>query len=121
MSFELTGQLHLKYETEQVSATFKKREFVVRIADNPTYPQFIKMQITQDKCAVLDKYTAGDMVTVSINLNGREWTDPKTQERKYFNSSDAWRINPAVAGSVPPPPPPAFDAESFGNDDDLPF
>jgi len=122
MSFDLTGQLHLKYETEQVTATFKKREFVVRYADNPTYPQFIKFQLVQDKTAELDKFQNGDMVTVSFDLQGREWTDPKTQEKKYFTSLNAWRITGAGAGATPPPPAPEpFDSASFGSDDDLPF
>lgn len=121
MAFELTGQLHLKYETEQVTATFSKREFVVKYADNPTYPQFIKFQLVQDKCAELDKHQNGDMVTVSFDLQGREWTDPKTQEKKYFTSLNAWRLQSAGAATPPPPPAADFDVATFSNDDDLPF
>lgn len=124
MGFELTGQLHVKYETEQVTATFKKREFVVRYSDNPSYPQFVKFQLVQDKTAELDKFQNGDMVAVSFDLQGREWTDPKTQEKKYFTSLNAWRLQAPAGGAgatPPPPPPPAFDSASFGSDDDLPF
>ena len=121
MAFELTGQLHLKYETEQVSATFKKRDFIVKFAENPTYPQFPKFQITQDKCAFLDSYQVGDPITVSFNVEGREWTDPKTQEKKYFTSLNAWRIQPAAGAATPPPPAQDFDVAAFSNDDDLPF
>lgn len=121
MSFDLTGQLHFKYETEQVTATFKKREFVVRYADNPTYPQFIKLQLVQDKAAELDKFQNGDMLTVSFDLQGREWTDPKTAEKRYFTTLNAWRLEvPATAVPVAPVPEP-FDAAAFGSDDDLPF
>lgn len=111
MSFDLTGVLHAKYETEQVSATFKKREFVVRYSDNPSYPQFIKLQLVQDKCSELDKHQPGDAITVSFNLQGREWIDPKTQEKKYFTSLNAWRIvkasatdfaAPVQGGEMPP-------------------
>ena len=122
MSFELTGQLHQVSDTEQVTATFKKRAFVVRYASNPTYPQFVAMQCVQDKCGELDNVLPGATVKVSFDLQGREWTDPKTQERKYFTSLNAWRIVPAPGETLAtPPPPPAFDAASCGSDDDLPF
>lgn len=122
MSFDLTGQLHLKYETEQVTATFKKREFIVRYADNPTYPQFIKLQLVQDKTAELDKFQAGDMITVSFDIQGREWTDPKTAEKRYFTTLNAWKLEvPATAVPVAHNlDPDGFGAGGFG-DDDLPF
>lgn len=121
MSFELTAQLHQVSPTDQVTATFKKRAFVVRYASNPQYPQFVSMQLVQDKCSELDSVAPGTMVTVSFDLQGREWTDPKTNEKKYFTSLNAWRIKPAAPGATPPPPPAAFDAQAFGSDDDLPF
>lgn len=119
MSFELSGVLHAKYETEQVTATFKKREFVVRYANNPSYPQFVKLQLVQDEAAELDKFQPGDAITVSFDLRGREWIDPKTQDKKYFTTLNAWRLQLATSGSATMPQPPAFDAAAA--DDDSPF
>ncbi|HBB24977.1 MAG TPA: hypothetical protein DCZ59_01800, partial [Bacteroidetes bacterium] len=47
-SYEAVGTLHHLTETQQVKDTFKKREFVLEIADG-NYPQHIKFQVTQDR------------------------------------------------------------------------
>ena len=72
--------------TQQVTNTFKKREFVVEYSDNPQYPEFIKFEMIQDKCDLLDGFKVGDELDVHFNLKGRKWTDPKG-EVKYFNSA----------------------------------
>ena len=91
----LIGKLHEKFETQNISATFRKREFVVEYADNPMYPQYIKFQLVQDKCELLDQFEPGTMMDISFNLRGRSWVNPEGQT-KYFNSIDAWRLSPAV-------------------------
>lgn len=129
---EIKAKLHVKYDTEQVTATFKKRRFVVVYAENPMYPQFVEFQLLQDRVSELDKFNPGDMMAVSFDIKGREWRDPKTGDNKYFNSLDAWRLQavtldtPAGApaaggGAYPPPPPPAMDVTAMQSDDDLPF
>lgn len=103
--FKLTGKLKVVNDTVQFSEKFLKREFVV--TDGSTqYPQDIIFQSTQDKCAILDQFTAGDMVQVSFNLRGREWINPQG-EAKYFNSLEAWKIEKVggaaqVSNNVPP-------------------
>jgi len=84
------GKLHLKGETQQISQKFAKREFVIETEDK--YPQKVILQLTQDKCGLLDAYEVGDAVDVDFNLRGREWTPPKG-EVKYFNTLEAWRFN----------------------------
>jgi len=122
MSLTITGKIAQIRQTETTSATFKKRDFWLTFADNPLYPQTIAMQFVQDKCSILDKYAVGQDVTVSFNLQGRTWTDPKTQETKCFNTLSAWKIEPNAAGAATPPPPPAQDFDvTAANDDDLPF
>ncbi|MEM6525692.1 MAG: DUF3127 domain-containing protein [Bacteroidota bacterium] len=85
-------------DTQQVTNTFKKREFVVEYADNPQYPEFIKFELIQDKCDLLNNFNVGDDLDVHFNLKGRKWTDPKG-EVKYFNSLQAWRLE--AASSTP--------------------
>jgi hypothetical protein len=86
------------------------------------------IEFTQDKCDLLNNYTVGDTVKVSINLRGREWTNPQG-ETKYFNSIQGWRIE-KIQSEVSPsqlPPVPASTAfetaSSFTEEehDDLPF
>lgn len=87
---DYTGTLKVKGETQQVTESFKKREFVIT-DEQSQYPQHIQFELTQDKCSLLDKYYAGDEIKVHFNLRGREWVDKEGRTR-YFNSLQAWRI-----------------------------
>jgi translation initiation factor IF-3 len=123
---EVSGKVKVINPVQQVSASFKKRELVVTTEEQ--YPQHIMIEFTQDKCDLLNNYTVGDTVKVSINLRGREWTNPQG-ETKYFNSIQGWRIE-KIQSEVSPsqlPPVPASTAfetaSSFTEEehDDLPF
>lgn len=95
----VTGKIKVINPTQEVSASFKKRELVV--TTNEQCPQHILIEFGQDKCNILDNYKAGQDVEVSINLRGREWINPHG-ETKYFNSVQGWKIN-AVGGSQEQP------------------
>lgn len=84
MSFETTGLLHKVFEQQSKSETFQTREFVIKLDGN--YPQFIKFQLTQDRCDLIDKYKEGDNIKVSFDLRGREWNE------KFFTNLNAWKI-----------------------------
>lgn len=90
MAFEVSGKIYKKFDTVKVSERFQKREFVLEIEDG-AYPQFIKFQMTQDRCSALDPLNEGDAAKVSFNLRGREYTNPKG-EVIFFTNLDAWRI-----------------------------
>lgn len=114
-------------DTQQVSNSFKKREFVLEYAENPQYPEYLKFELIQDKCSVLDSYKVNDEVDVYFNLKGRKWTDPKG-EVKYFNSLQAWKIEGAGNAQSAPPPAANNDMDQMEEpgwisegDDDLPF
>ncbi|MBF03534.1 MAG: hypothetical protein CMP76_09585 [Flavobacterium sp.] len=124
---EVTGRVKVINPVQQVSATFKKRELVVTTEEQ--YPQHIMIEFTQDKTDLLNNYTPGEQVKVSINLRGREWVNPQG-ETKYFNSIQGWRIEKLqpeapVTGQMPPmPAADAFEpATNFNEEehDDLPF
>ena len=127
MAFEVEGKLHRLFPTEQKSASFQAREFVLEVPDG-NYPQLIKFQAVQDRCAMLDNYNEGDRVKVSFDLRGREWNG------KYLTNLNAWRIETAgEAGSTSAPQAGAderFRSDPFpestntpppANMDDLPF
>jgi hypothetical protein len=99
MSNTLTGVIAKIFETKQVSEKFTKRELVINTAEQ--YPQSVILQFTKDKCSVLDNYKEGQTVTLSYNLQGREWVDPKTSEVRYFNTLQAWKIEKADGGPHP--------------------
>ena len=122
---QVKGKLFEIFDTQQVTDTFKKREFVLEYADNPLYPQYVLFQLTQDRVGLLDTFSKGSMIEVEFNLRGRSWKSPQGETR-YFNSLEAWRINPVQAAvetpSAPDPvPPDAIDVTEMGGDDDLPF
>jgi predicted nucleic acid-binding protein len=126
---DITGKLIEKGITQNVTATFTKREFVVEYAENPSYPEYIKFELIQDKCALLDKFEKDQDIKVHFNLKGRKWNDPKDGLTKYFNSLQAWRLETVVAGNAsasnPTESAPANDEDIFGptegDGDDLPF
>lgn len=116
-----------KFDTQEVTSSFKKREFVVEYAENPSYPEFIKFELIQSNCDQLNDLQINDQVNISFNLKGRKWTDPQGNV-KYFNSLQAWRIDRVASSSAqtddtPPPPTQEGDwiKEDFSADDDLPF
>lgn len=125
MAFEIEGKLHKKFETESKTATFQAREFVIYIEDG-NYPQYIKFQLTQDRCSLIDAYNEGDVIKVTFDLRGREWNE------KYFTNLNAWRIEKPVAETSLPEEPPFPEGEVMPEDpnfensadnpiDDLPF
>ena len=138
----IKGKLIEKSETQKITDSFKKREFVIEYAENPMYPEFVKFELIQDRCDLIEPFNLHDEIEIDFNLKGRKWTD-KQGEVKYFNSLQAWKISPiqemAPSPTVPPPAPeqptgdtgtPAPTSEpewlkSSGDgameDDDLPF
>ena len=120
MGLDATGRIHALFEAQQVTERFRKREFVVELADNPRYPQFVQFQLTGDRCENIDGFEVGDEVRVEFSLRGREWTSPKG-DVKYFNSLDVWTLQRAGAGGgfaddeppLPDEPPPGFDDVPF--------
>lgn len=127
---EVQGKIVEIFDTVQVSDNFRKREFVIEYADNPQYPEFLKFECIQDKCALLDEFSVGQEVMVNLNLKGRKWTDPQGNV-KYFNSLQAWRIQPAGNNTASQPSPSASSASSApsnqifsaedDSEEDLPF
>ena len=98
-SFEVVGTLKAKFETQQVSDKYAKREFVIMTDTTTQYPQAINFQLSQDKCGLLDSYNVGEEMKVSFNLRGREWFNPTKNVTQYFNSLEAWRLEKVAAGT----------------------
>jgi len=125
MSFEITGKLHKKFDTENKTDSFQAREFVI-VTENGSYSQYIKFQLVQDRCSLVDDYNEGDMIKVHFDLRGREWNG------KYFTNLNAWRVETGGATETAAPAtaaapasnnnfPTADDSPSMDVDDDLPF
>jgi hypothetical protein len=89
---ETKGKLIEKFETQIVSEKFKKREFVLEIAENPQYPETVKFELQQDKCSLIDLHEIGSELAISFNLRGRAWTNNQGV-KQYFNTLQAWKIS----------------------------
>ena len=127
MGYKAEGKIEKIFETQQKSASFTAREFVIEVEDGQ-YPQMVKFQLVQDKCSLIDDYNEGDKVEVEFDLRGREWNE------KYFTNLQAWRISKAGEGSSDggssggaaksTPPKEADNVGSTASadfDDDIPF
>lgn len=138
MSLEVTGKLLVKYDTQHVNDRFKKREFVLELAEEingNVYTNFAKMQLVQNKCEIIDRFNEGDQVKVSFNIKGNKWE--RDGKVNYITNLDAWRIEAASAGQYSGQNAPSYsnmgnggqpnsDASKFYNPspesvDDLPF
>ena len=122
---EVQGKIKLIGETQEFGSNgFRKREIVVTTAEQ--YPQSIMVEFVQDKTDLLNNFSVGQDVKISINLRGREWTNPQG-EVKYFNSIQGWRIEKIEEGyDAQLPPIPTKEELSSNQDssrepDDLPF
>ncbi len=124
---EVQGKIKKIDETKEYGNNgFRKREVVVTTEEQ--YPQHLAIEFVQDKTDLLNNYSVGQNVKISINLRGREWTNPQG-EVKYFNSIQGWRIEnlqteQGANGAPPVPPAEAFEPADNLNEedhDDLPF
>jgi hypothetical protein len=131
MEFKQSGILIFKDIEKQISETFKTREFVIEVVNenDPKWNDFIKFQLSNDKCSLIDNIAIGAPIEVSFNLRGRKWE--KDGKVSYFNSLDAWRITAQsqMTGSATPVTfnaanavaQPIFKPTAGQQDGDLPF
>jgi|SRR5690554_114203 len=110
---EVKGKIKRISETKQVTDKFKKRELV--LVTQEQYPQLIEIQFVNDMTGVLDNYSEGDNVEISLNLRGREWTTPQG-DVKVFNTLQGWKIK-KQDGEAPQPQADPVQEE----DDNTPF
>ena len=124
MSFEISGNLIVKEDVVEINASFKKREFVIEVINerNTDWNDFIKFQVTQDRCSLVDPLQVGDNIKVTFNVRGRKWE--KDGKVNYFSNLEAWRIEKEEAPLSPDAPLPSYnqaDIPPAGPDEDLPF
>ena len=143
MAFEATGILHHKGDV-QINGKYESCEFVLLIADNPQYPQYVSFKIGNSvdaegnakKVNLMQKFQPGAKVKVNFNLRGRAWNSPQG-ETKYFNTLEVWSIfadngdnsQPQGEHYQPQPQPQvaatqmsaAADIGGMEDSDDLPF
>jgi hypothetical protein len=125
---DITGTIEKIFPVQEVTASFKKREVVIRTEEQ--YPQPLIFEFAQDKTSEPEGYNEGDKVKISFDIRGREWKSPQG-DTKYFISLRGWRLqkeSPAATAhqsrtptEVPNFEMPAADFSIDSADDDLPF
>lgn len=139
MANQITGRIIEIRQTAQIpsksgGSPFKKREFILDATTYDTYTgerseyeNVIPLEFSGDKCAELDRFNQGDVVTVSFILQGRSWTN-QYGEFKRMVSIRCYKIE--ARGGVSQSPqatlaqqqPQNFPPPVDGNvKDDLPF
>ena len=118
MAYDLTGKVKIIQEVKTFDSGFTKREIVV-IVEEGKYPQEINIEFVQDKVALLDNLQAGQEVTVTFDIRGREYNG------RYFNNLQGWKISilgdePVFAAEEQSPVTHIGAGTDFG-DDDIPF
>lgn len=145
MSNQITGRLVYIGQLQEIPSKsggnpFVKREFLLdAITHDPytgersQYENILPLEVSGDKCAELDQFRVGDVITISFALQGREWTNQDGQVKRMVSircyKLEARRSahQPAPIQQPVPQPgpmpqqfPPEVDAN--GNPkDDLPF
>lgn len=120
--YQASGEIRAIMDTQQVTDSFRKREFALEIEDG-RYPQTVKFQLVQDKTELLDDFEVGQQVRVHFNLRGREFTRKTDGSTDYWTNLECWRIEKADDATDQPGPAQDDPADGFfgGSDDDIPF
>lgn len=97
MSNQITGRLVGIGQTVQIpsktgGAPFLKREFLLDATtydpytgQRSEYENILPLEVSGDKCAELDQFRVGDVITVSFALQGREWTNQDGQVKRMVS------------------------------------
>jgi hypothetical protein len=102
---------------EGKNGPWKKQEFIIETQEQ--YPKKVCISSWNDK-AGLSSFSENDLVTVSINIESREYNG------RWYTDVRAWRMVKADESSAPPEDKPGYvepdDAERFDDPtNDLPF
>jgi len=120
--YQAEGTLRAILDTDQVSDSFRKREFALEIEDGK-FPQTVKFQAVQDRTEMLDSFAVGQQVRVHFDLRGREYTRKRDGVTDWWVNLDCWRIEPLEEGAAADEPEVSHsDTVSDGEfDDEIPF
>lgn len=125
MAFEISGKVIDISPVNQVSDKFKKREFVIERKEtggSAVFIDYIKFQLLQDKCDLINESYMNEEVKVTFNIKGNKWE--RDGKVNFFTNLDAWKLerlqsNSGVDHNAPPA---RFDDTADVSElDDLPF
>ena len=101
MAFEISGRVIEISPVNQVSDKFKKREFVIEkkeAGQTAVFVDYIKFQLVQDKCDLINESFLNEDVRIWFNLKGNKWE--RDGKINYFTNLDAWKIEKINPGNI---------------------
>jgi hypothetical protein len=93
MPYEITGKVIEVMPVNQMSDKFRKREFVIEKKESgggAVFIDYIKFQLVQDKCELVNESFLHDEIKVWFNIRGNKWE--RDGKLNYFTNLDAWKI-----------------------------
>ena len=124
MPNQVTGRMLAIGQTVQIPSKtggdpFLKREFLLDATtydpytgERSQYENVLPLEVSGDKCAELDHFCIGDVVTVSFALQGRQW-QTQDGELKRMTSIRCYKLEgrtPTQAAAPHPAPQPSAPA-----------
>lgn len=136
MANTITGRIKQICDTQHMQTkkgdTFTKREFLLDATpydpytgERSEYENIVPLEFSQDKCAELDRFKPGDVVTISFAIQGREWTTMDGQVKRMAGIR-CYKIElrgqpQQSVTQTPASPPPSPQAGDDDQSNDLPF
>lgn len=111
MANTIIGRIYRITPTENIATkkgtTFMKRQLIIDASRYDPYTgekkfdNFPAFEVGgEELCRLLEGYRIDDLVTVSFDLNGREFLDDQTKQTKYFTTVRAYKIERVQNGPV---------------------
>lgn len=116
MSLEIKGKLLQKLDVvtgESAKGKWEKQDFIIETEDQ--FPKKVCMNVWGDKLSMLEKVAVGDTVTVSVNIESREFNS------RWYTDVRAWRIERNADEGTPMRPQDEPPLDLGAPSDDLPF
>lgn len=100
MEYQITGRIAEVYQIIRVNERFRKREFVIEHKESGSgqaFIDFIKFQLTQEKCELIDESWLREEVTVTFSIKGNKWE--KNGQVNYITNLNALSVSRGVAAA----------------------
>lgn len=101
MEYEITGRIAEVYPVIRVNERFRKREFVIEhkeTGEGQALVDYIKFQLIQDKCEIIDESWLREEVIVHFNIRGNRWE--KNGAVNYITNLNALSVSRGSVAAV---------------------
>lgn len=129
--YTIQGVLHKKFEEQQITEKFKKREFVLEVTsegnDGTVYTELPTFELVQGACERLNYFEFGEPIEVTFSLRGRKYAKKDGSGDAFFTTLKAFNLQSLKVKETAPPQAQSAQAandtmmNNAPEDDSLPF